>query len=83
LFFLRGLCLRTSVFARGGRVVLWWWCWFGAVLPGWKQSTKNITSFGDLPAATKEYIAFIERSVGVHVQWVGVGAGRDELIYQP
>ncbi len=60
-----------------------WLCWFGAVLPGWKQSTKNITSFGDLPAATKEYIAFIERSVGVHVQWVGVGAGRDKLIYQP
>ncbi len=34
----------------------------------------------DLPAAALEYIRFIERSVGCPVEYVSVGAGRDEYI---
>ncbi|KAF1977231.1 Adenylosuccinate synthetase [Bimuria novae-zelandiae CBS 107.79] len=50
-------------------------------LPGWKgESTTGVTSFDKLPANAKSYIEFIEKFVGVKVQWVGVGPARDHMI---
>ena len=49
-------------------------------LPGWKQSTANCRTFGDLPAAARDYVRYIERSVGTEIGYVSVGAERDSII---
>jgi len=49
-------------------------------LPGWKSSTKGLTSFDDLPENAKAYIGFIEGKTGVPVSFIGTGQGREEMI---
>lgn len=49
-------------------------------LPGWKTSIEQITSFETLPARCKEYLRFIEDFIGVKVEWIGVGPGRESMI---
>jgi adenylosuccinate synthase len=48
--------------------------------PGWKTSIVAIDSFGALPDNCKKYIAFIEDFVGVPIEWIGVGPGRESMI---
>jgi len=49
-------------------------------VPGWKQSTRNIRSFAELPVEAQDYIHKIEELVGVRVGFVSVGPDRDETI---
>jgi adenylosuccinate synthase len=47
---------------------------------GWKQSTKKITKYEDLPIQAKKYIKLIEEHLDVPVKWIGVGPGRESMI---
>lgn len=49
-------------------------------MPGWKEETRNIRSFQDLPENAKKYIALIEEVSGVRVKYIGIGPARDEII---
>ena len=51
-----------------------------ATLKGWKKDTTSIRNYADLPVETKEYLAFIEKHVGVPVKYIGVGPAREDLI---
>lgn len=48
-------------------------------LPGFGDVSK-CRSYDELPEAAKEYIKYIEQAVGARVEYVSVGAGRDEYI---
>lgn len=47
---------------------------------GWKTSTREISSFNDLPDKAKEYIAFIENYVGVSFNVISTGPKRSETV---
>jgi len=49
-------------------------------LVGWNSCTEEIRDARDLPQAAKDYIAYIERKVGVPIQWVGVGPAREATL---
>ncbi|KAJ3046821.1 hypothetical protein HK097_000483 [Rhizophlyctis rosea] len=51
-------------------------------LPGWQQDISKARRFEDLPQNAQNYIARIEQLMGVKVEWIGVGAGRDAMIYR-
>jgi adenylosuccinate synthase len=48
--------------------------------PGWTEDLTGCRRFEDLPAAARAYVDRIEALVGVPVQLISVGAGRDETI---
>lgn len=50
------------------------------VLPGWKTSISSAKSFEELPENCKKYIAFIEGFLGVPIEWIGVGPGRESMV---
>jgi adenylosuccinate synthase len=47
---------------------------------GWSGSTSGARTFGDLPAAARDYVSFIERECGVPVTLVSVGPERRQII---
>lgn len=49
-------------------------------LPGWKTSIEKATTFDELPENCKKYIGFIEAFLGVPVEWIGVGPGRESMV---
>ena len=49
-------------------------------LPGWTQASAKAKTYDELPSATREYIAFVERYVGVPVGVVSVGYDRQDTI---
>lgn len=49
-------------------------------LKGWKKDIGDVRRFDDLPQQAKDYVRFIEKSVGVPIKWVGVGKDRDSII---
>jgi adenylosuccinate synthase len=49
-------------------------------LPGWKTDLTGATSLADLPAAAREYVAFLSEQIGVPVGLVGVGPGREQFV---
>lgn len=51
-------------------------------MPGWKCDISSIRDYSDLPKAAQEYVARIEELVGIPVHYVGVGPGRDALLYK-
>lgn len=52
------------------------------VLPGWNTDISSVRSYSDLPNGAKQYVERIEQLVGVPVHYIGVGPGRDALIYK-
>ncbi|XP_022766718.1 adenylosuccinate synthetase 2, chloroplastic isoform X2 [Durio zibethinus] len=52
------------------------------VLPGWKSDISSIRNYSDLPKAARQYVERIEELVGVPVHYIGVGPGRDALIFK-
>jgi adenylosuccinate synthase len=50
-------------------------------LPGWSEDISDVRSYDDLPENAKKYLAFLEESVGVPVVLVGVGPGREQIIW--
>ncbi|GAQ93927.1 adenylosuccinate synthase [Thermodesulfovibrio aggregans] len=49
-------------------------------LPGWKDSTKGIKNYEELPGNAKKYLEFIEKSLKVKIQIISTGQKRDEII---
>ncbi|CAK7342998.1 unnamed protein product [Dovyalis caffra] len=52
------------------------------ILPGWKCDISSIRNYADLPKAAQQYVERIEELVGVPIHYIGVGPGRDALIYK-
>jgi adenylosuccinate synthase len=52
-------------------------------LRGWQADIRGIRRFGDLPARARQYVAEIERLVGVRVGWVSNGPERAAVIRKP
>jgi adenylosuccinate synthase len=49
-------------------------------LKGWEKPITGAKSFYDLPKNARAYVEFIENFVGVKVQYIGVGPGRESMI---
>ncbi|MCO5561154.1 hypothetical protein L7F22_014775 [Adiantum nelumboides] len=49
-------------------------------LPGWEGDISTATSFEQLPENCRAYVEFIEKFLGVHIEWIGVGPGRESMI---
>lgn len=52
------------------------------VLPGWQSDISSVRRYDELPQAARLYVERIEELVGVPVHYIGVGPGRDALIYK-
>jgi adenylosuccinate synthase len=50
-------------------------------LPGWREDISTARSERDLPSATRDYLRFISEFVGVPIVLVGVGPGREQVIW--
>ncbi|MGI9081412.1 MAG: adenylosuccinate synthase [Thermoleophilaceae bacterium] len=50
-------------------------------LPGWHEDITDCREIADLPEAARGYLDFIEQELGIPVVMVGVGPGRDEIIW--
>ena len=51
-------------------------------LPGWSEPVSSVRQFGDLPAAAREYVDFIEDFLRVRATIVSVGPARDQTIFR-
>ena len=49
-------------------------------LPGWHEPIDSVESVGELPAAARRYVDFVERELDVEVSLVGTGADRDAVL---
>jgi len=49
-------------------------------LPGWGTRITEITSYEGLPDNCKKYVDFIEEFLGIPVEWIGVGPGRESML---
>ena len=47
---------------------------------GWHEDISSVRRYEDLPKAAKDYINFVERSIGCFIKYVSVGAERDAII---
>jgi len=52
-------------------------------LPGWEEDISKIKNFKDLPENCRKYVLRLQELMGVHIEWIGVGPGRDEMIHIP
>ena len=50
------------------------------VLDGWKVALNEARETGQLPSEAKEFLAVVEREVGIPIRVVGVGADRDDYL---
>jgi adenylosuccinate synthase len=50
-------------------------------LRGWKEPLGECRSESDLPDAAREYLDFIAERIGVPIGLIGVGPGRDQVIW--
>ena len=50
-------------------------------LRGWSEELGECRSLSDLPAAAREYLQFIAEYVGTPVALVGVGPGREQVVW--
>ncbi|OMJ26917.1 Adenylosuccinate synthetase [Smittium culicis] len=50
---------------------------------GWNSDISKCTSFEQLPEECKTYVNFIQEFVGVPIEWIGVGVGREDMIHIP
>ncbi|BGP07708.1 Adenylosuccinate synthetase [Rhodotorula toruloides] len=49
-------------------------------LPGWKQSIQEVKRWEDLPKACQEYVEYIEKFLGVPIEYIGTGPARESMI---
>ena len=50
-------------------------------LPGWDEDITGCRDESELPQAARDYLAYISDFVGVPIALIGVGPGRDEVIW--
>ena len=48
--------------------------------PGWNSSTTSVKLFRDLPEKMKNYVEFINKYLGVSIQFISNGPNRDQII---
>jgi adenylosuccinate synthase len=53
------------------------------LIPGWRQSTGRARRLADLPDGARRYLDRLQELSGAHVQFVGVGTKREQLIAVP
>ncbi len=49
-------------------------------LPGWRSDLTTFTSYEQLPTAARDYVAFLQDTIGVRISVVGVGPGREQFV---
>src|SRR3954470_14461078 len=49
-------------------------------LPGWQTDLSTATELHHMPAAAKDYVAFLSEQARVPIRLVGVGPGRDQFV---
>jgi adenylosuccinate synthase len=49
-------------------------------LAGWQEPLDEAESLADLPAAARDYVAFVEERLGVEVCLISVGAERERVV---
>jgi adenylosuccinate synthase len=49
-------------------------------MPGWRSSTEGIKERDKLPAAAREYLAFLERETGARIGMISTGPDRNQTI---
>ena len=49
-------------------------------MKGWKSKTSDCTAYAQLPSEAIRYVEYIEKQLGVRIEWIGVGPGRDRMI---
>jgi adenylosuccinate synthase len=50
-------------------------------VPGWKKDITKCRYFGELPEKAQNYVKRIEDILGVKIEFIGVGAGREAMIH--
>jgi adenylosuccinate synthase len=50
-------------------------------LRGWKEDLGECRTLADLPEAAREYLLFISEQIGAPVTLIGVGPGREQVIW--
>ena len=50
------------------------------VLKGWQSDLTTFTKYEQLPQAAKDYVTFLEDTIGVKISVVGVGPGREQFV---
>jgi len=50
------------------------------VLKGWRSDLTAFTEYEQLPSAAKDYVTFLEDTIGVRISVVGVGPGREQFV---
>jgi adenylosuccinate synthase len=50
-------------------------------LPGWREDITGARSWEDLPQAARDYLDFIADFIGVPIVLVGVGPGREQIVW--
>jgi adenylosuccinate synthase len=50
-------------------------------LRGWKEDLGECRTLSDLPDAAREYVEFVEQRAGARVAMIGVGPGREQVIW--
>jgi adenylosuccinate synthase len=48
---------------------------------GWQKDTTKVSSYGQLPAKARDYLAFLERETGARIGMVSTGPDRDQTIF--
>jgi adenylosuccinate synthase len=49
-------------------------------LPGWHSDISTFTKYEQLPEKAKNYVKFLEETIGVTISVVGVGPGREQFV---
>jgi adenylosuccinate synthase len=49
-------------------------------LPGWSQPLDDASTLDQLPAAARDYVAYVSGALGLPIELVGVGAARDRVL---
>jgi adenylosuccinate synthase len=50
-------------------------------LPGWKEDLGECRTLSDLPQGAREYLDFVAEQIGAPVALIGVGPGREQVIW--
>jgi len=49
-------------------------------LPGFEEDISKCKTFEELPENAQGYVKFIEKHLGIPITWIGIGAGREDII---
>lgn len=47
-------------------------------LPGWSGDLTHVRQFSDLPDAARRYVTYLEEKIGIPIEYISVGPGREQ-----